>query len=100
MTCREPTKLECAEAEIEALREHIAELEKRRDVEYVTLDDRQLVYLTVDDLKRIKLEQQAKGVREALTKAKRMGGGFLHECLFEDYIHDLQTQAKVLKRKE
>ena len=38
----------------------IVELEKDRNVEYIPLDERQLVYLTVDDLNRIKLEQQAK----------------------------------------
>ena len=45
------------------------------------------------------LEQKTKGVREALTEVKRIGGGFPHECLFEYRIHDLQAQGKALKEK-
>jgi len=75
------------ESEIEHLerivakrRKRIAELEKGQ---------------TIRDLR-----QQAKGVKEALLKVKRIGGGFLHECLFEDYIHDLQTQVDKLEQGE
>ena len=60
-------------------------------------DDLFTVPLYENALQAHNLEQQAKGVREALTKAKWRGGSFLHECLFEDYIHDLQTQAETLK---
>jgi hypothetical protein len=42
------------------------------------------------------LEQQAKGVRESLSMAKKIGGCFLHECLFEDAAHELYRQAKAL----
>ena len=72
-------KIEMLEIANAFLKAEIAELEKERDVR--------------------DLEQQAKGVKEALAKVKWMGGGFLHECFFEDRIHDLQTQAKELKEQ-
>ena len=79
----------------------IVELEKDRNVEYIPLDDRQLVYLTVDDLNRIKLEQQAKGL-EDFAQSLMFRGCF--ENSFNKYDADeaaieLRSQAKALKEQ-
>lgn len=79
-------------AELAFRDQRIAELEKEAS-------NTKGLWVTSNDLQAWKLEERAKGVGEALTKVKRMGGGFLHECLFEDYIHDLQSQIKALKEK-
>lgn len=76
---RELNEKHAGKDEVSALKTRITELEKERDVR--------------------DLEQQVKGVKEALAKVKWMGGGFLNEYLFEDRIHDLQTQAKELKEQ-
>jgi hypothetical protein len=82
----------------------IAELEKELDVEYVPMDDRQLVYLTVDDLKRIKLEQQAKGVNDfkewVLDTDENSSGLDVRDIsLIEFYVEPLIRQAKALKEQ-
>ena len=76
----------------------IVELEKERNVEYIPLDDRQLVYLTVDDLNLIKLEQQAKGVERvlcenslSLVKRERM--------VLKRIMKQLHEKAKALKEQ-
>jgi hypothetical protein len=79
----------------------IVELEKDRNVEYIPLDDRQLVYLTVDDLNRIKIEQQAKGL-EDFAQSLMFRGCF--ENSFNKYDADeaaieLRSQAKALKEQ-
>ena len=52
------------------LESQVAELEEEKSL--IALDDRQLVYLTVDDLERIKLEQQAKGRLDGVAYALNM----------------------------
>ena len=76
-----------------------AELEKTWSVEYMPIDDRQLVYLTADDLKRIKLEQEAKGVERvlcenslSLVKRERM--------VLKRIMKQLHEKANALKEQE
>ena len=104
-TCHEylaehEARLEKHIAEHEAkFEERIAEFEKKWSVEYMPIDDRQLVYLTADDLKRIKLEQEAKGVKRvlcenslSLVKRERM--------VLKRIMKQLDEKAKALKEQE
>ena len=78
----------------------IVELEKDRNVEYIPLDDRQLVYLTVDDLNRIKLEQQAKGIEDVVNEcAHSMEAIQVYVADLDCRVADLREQAKALKEQ-
>ena len=77
----------------------IVELEKDRNVEYIPLDDRQLVYLTVDDLNRIKLEQQAKGLEDLHKLVEKCGAKSLMSFLLIEEADELRAQAKALKEQ-
>ena len=101
---------------IAELEYRVAELVIRRDVQkqdfderiaelggntpLITLDDRQLVYLTVDDLERVKLEQQAKGVKDFFASVEpkiSMGESKLWELQTHNvncYLDNLRNQAK------
>tara|TARA_R110000851_G_scaffold137955_1_gene274086 strand:+ start:25 stop:450 length:426 start_codon:yes stop_codon:yes gene_type:complete len=81
--------------------QRIVELEKERNVKYITLDDRQLVYLTVDDLNRIKLEQQAKGLEDFAQSLMFRGclENSFNKYDADEAAIDLRTQAKALKEQ-
>jgi hypothetical protein len=68
-----------------------------RTDELVTLDDRQLVYLSVDDLERIKLSARAEGVFDAIStipSANYFGSNFVSLTALNNFGVSLKQKAE------
>jgi hypothetical protein len=92
-------KIRIAELEKEIKGSHVALSLPEPNEALITLDDRQLVYMTADDLDRIKLEQQAKGISDytdALLKNLECYSVDDVNSFEEKYTKALRDQAKAL----
>jgi hypothetical protein len=69
----------------------------------ITLDQRQLVYLTVNDLEIIKLEQQAKGIIDASYCCRHTIGSihtFLKMSDLDSTVDSLLNKVQILRSQK